>query len=350
MHKQANWPIGRGLKLRIDIEQSLTVMIAERHRTIAQSLSSLVGELGNAEVVAQVGTAAEALEISQALAPDVAIIDLELSPSCSLISMMSERSPDTRIVILGDRDRGTPLGLVNALASGAVGAIYRDEMSIGDLVRAVHSSSRKRPVVADEAAGVLLSSYVEALSEKRQRDHSVIHALAAAVEARDSGTGQHLYRVTDLALRCMTELDENMARNEEVQYGFTLHDVGKIGVPDEILNKPGPLSPSEWSIMRTHPELGAKIVEPIGFSSATMGVILHHHEKWDGTGYPKRLRGPEIPLAARTFAVADAYDAMTSERPYRMAMTDDEAIRIILDEREKAFDPDIVDVFLGLFL
>jgi putative two-component system response regulator len=239
---------------------------------------------------------------------------------------------------------------VNALASGAVGAIYRDEMSFGDLVRAVHSSSRKRPVVADEAAGVLLSSYVDALSEKRLRDHSVIHALAAAVEARDSGTGQHLNRVTDLAVRCMSEMDENMARNEEVQYGFTLHDVGKIGVPDEILNKPGPLSAAEWSIMRTHPELGAKIVEPIGFSSATMGVILHHHEKWNGTGYPKKLKGTEIPLAARTFAVADAYDAMTSDRPYRMAMTDDEAIRIILDEREGAFDPDIVDVFLGLFL
>lgn len=335
--------------MRIDIEQPLRVMIAERHRTIAQSLSSLVGELGNAEVVAEVGTAAEALEIGQTLAPDVAIIDLELSPSCSLISLLTERSPDTRIVILGDRDRGTPLGLVNALASGAVGAIYRDEMSIGDLVRAVHSSSRKRPVVADEAAGVLLNSYVDALSEKRQRDHSVIHALAAAVEARDSGTGQHLYRVTNLALSCMTEMDENLARNEEVQYGFTLHDVGKIGVPDEILNKPGPLSASEWSIMRTHPELGAKIVEPIGFSSATMGVILHHHEKWDGTGYPNRLKGTEIPLPARTFAVADAYDAMTSERPYRAAMTDDEAIRIILDERESSFDPDIVDVFLGLF-
>ena len=336
--------------MRIDIDQSLTVMIAERHRTIAQSLSSLVGELGNAEVVAEVSTAAEALEVGQNLAPDVAIIDLELSPSCSLVSLLTERSPDTRIVILGDRDRGTPLGLVKALASGAVGAIYRDEMSLSDLVRAVHSSSRQRPVVAEEAAGVLLSSYVDALSEKRQRDHSVIHALAAAVEARDSGTGQHLYRVTDLALRCITEIDENMARNEEIQYGFTLHDVGKIGVPDEILKKPGPLSVDEWSVMQTHPELGAKIVEPIGFSSATMGIIRHHHEKWDGTGYPAGLKGAEIPLAARTFAVADAYDAMTSERPYRPALTDEDAIRIILDEREAAFDPDIVDVFLGLFL
>jgi response regulator RpfG family c-di-GMP phosphodiesterase len=336
--------------VRIDIEQPLTVMIAERHRTIAQSLSSLVGEPGNAEVVAEVSTAAEALEIGQTLAPDVAILDLELSPSCSLVSLLTERTPDTRIVILGDRDRGTPAGLVKALASGAVGAIYRDEMSFHDLTRAVHSSSRRRPVVAEEAAGVLLSSYVGALSEKRQRDHSVIHALAAAVEARDADTGHHLRRVTDLAIRCITEIDDNMARNEEIQYGFTLHDVGKIGVPDKILNKPGPLSVEEWSVMRTHPELGAKIVEPIGFSSATMDIIRHHHERWDGKGYPTGLKGAEIPLAARAFAVADSYDAMTSERPYRAAMTDDEAIRIIVDERDGAFDPDIVDVFLGLCL
>jgi response regulator RpfG family c-di-GMP phosphodiesterase len=300
--------------------------------------------------VAEVSTAAEALELGQTLAPDVAILDLELSPSCSLVSMLTERTPGTRIVILGDRDRGTPAGLVKALASGAVGAIYRDEMSFHDLTRAVHSSSRRRPVVAEEAAGVLLSSYVGALSEKRQRDHSVINALAAAVEARDADTGHHLRRVTDLAIRCITEIDDNMARNEEIQYGFTLHDVGKIGVPDKILNKPGPLSVEEWSVMRTHPEVGAKIVEPIGFSSATMGIIRHHHERWDGEGYPTGLKGAEIPLAARTFAVADSYDAMTSERPYRAAMTDDEAIRIIVDERDGAFDPDIVDVFLGLCL
>jgi HD-GYP domain-containing protein (c-di-GMP phosphodiesterase class II) len=121
-------------------------------------------------------------------------------------------------------------------------------------------------------------------------------------------------------------------------------------VPDKILNKPGPLSVEEWSVMRTHPELGARIVEPIGFSGATMGIIRHHHERWDGKGYPTGLKGAEIPLAARAFAVADSYDAMTSERPYRAAMTDDEAIRIIVDERDGAFDPDIVDVFLGLCL
>lgn len=336
--------------MNTDLEQPLTVMIVERRLTIAQSLASLVRELGSAEVVAEVNSAAEALDVGQTLAPDVAIIDLELSPNCSLVSLLSETSPETRIIVLGDRDQGTPLSLVDALASGAVGAIYKDDMSVQDLVRAVRSSSAERPVVADEAAGVLLGSYVDALSEKRRRDHSIIHALAAAVEARDSGTGQHLRRVTDLALRCMSEIDEGLSRNEEVQYGFTLHDVGKIGVPDEILNKAGPLTTKEWNVMRTHPELGVKIVEPIGFSGATVGIILHHHERWDGSGYPNGLKGLEIPLAARTFAVADAYDAITSERPYRMAMTDEYAIRIILDERGNAFDPDIVDVFLGLHL
>ncbi len=339
----------RGL-MHIDLEQPLTVMIAERHRTIAQSLGSLVRELGSAEVVAEVHSAIEVLDVGESMAPDVAIVDLDLSPSCSLVARLHTLSPETRIIVLGDRDSGTPRGLVDALASGAVGAIYRDEMSMHDLVKAVRSSSSERPVVADEAAGVLLGSYVDALSEKRRRDHSVIHALAAAVEARDSGTGQHLRRVTDLALHCMAEIDESLARNEEIQFGFTLHDVGKIGVPDQILNKPGPLSKSEWQVMRTHPNLGVKIVEPIGFSSATMNIILHHHERWDGTGYPNALGGVEIPLAARTFAVADAYDAMTSDRPYRGAMADDEAIRLILGERGKAFDPDIVDVFLGLHL
>jgi response regulator RpfG family c-di-GMP phosphodiesterase len=336
--------------MQIDLEQPLTVMIAERHRTIAQSLGSLVRELGSAEVVAEVHSAIEALDVGESMAPDVAIIDLDLSPSCTLVTHLHALSPETRIIVLGDRDSGTPRGLVEALASGAVGAIYRDEMSLQDLVKALRSSSPERPVVADEAAGLLLGSYVDALSEKRRRDHAVILALAAAVEARDSGTGQHLRRVTELALQCMGEIDEGLARNEEVQFGFTLHDVGKIGVPDLILNKPGPLTESEWQVMRSHPELGVKIVEPIGFSSATMNIILHHHERWDGTGYPNRLRGVEIPLAARTFAVADAYDAMTSDRPYRTAMGDEEAIHVILGERSKAFDPDIVDVFLGLHL
>jgi putative two-component system response regulator len=143
----------------------------------------------------------------------------------------------------------------------------------------------------------------------------------------------------------MHRIDAQVARNEEVTFGFTLHDVGKIGVPDAILTKPGPLNDVEWTYMRRHPELGVKIVQPIGFSSAATDIILWHHERWDGNGYPHGLRAEEIPLTARAFAVADGYDAMTSDRPYRAAMSSDDALAVIHDESGAKYDPEMVRLF-----
>ncbi|MDQ3951500.1 MAG: HD domain-containing protein, partial [Actinomycetota bacterium] len=209
-------------------------------------------------------------------------------------------------------------------------------------------SSHEAPVVADEAAGLLLESYVDALAEKRSRDRATIAALAAAVEVRDLVTGQHQYRVTDLATRCLDALDPGLSKNEEVVYGFMLHDVGKIGVPDAVLNKPGPLDRREKEIMRRHPEMGVKIVEPIGFSPVVTDVIMCHHERWNGEGYPHGLYREEIPLAARAFAVADAFDAMTSDRPYRAARPADDSLQVLKDAAYTEFDPDIVDLFIDL--
>jgi HD-GYP domain-containing protein (c-di-GMP phosphodiesterase class II) len=147
----------------------------------------------------------------------------------------------------------------------------------------------------------------------------------------------------------MRLIDEPLALSDEVIYGFMLHDVGKIGVPDDILLKPGPLDYWESEVMRAHPQLGLRIAEPGGFSQKTLDVILSHHERWDGNGYPSGLRGEETPLAARVFAVADAYDAMTSDRPYRPAMPSGDALHIISAASGHAFDPDIVEVFTRLF-
>jgi response regulator RpfG family c-di-GMP phosphodiesterase len=326
---------------------AVRVVIAERHRTVAQSLAALVDALGNAELTATVTTAADALKVTERLAPDVAIIDLDLSEGCSLVRGLKESSPDTRIVVLGDRSMDDSDNLVNALASGAVGAIYK-EAPMEELARAVASSSPMAPVVADEATGVLLGSYLDALSEKRRRDLATIEALAAAVEVRDTVTGRPLHRVTGLATECMDALDPGLARNEEVSFGFLLHDVGKIGVPDAVLNKPGPLAEREWTVMRRHPELGVRIVEPIGFSPTATEIILAHHERWDGTGYPKGLERDEIPLTARVFAVADAFDAMTTDRPYRSALPGATALETIIEAAGSRYDPEIVDVFVGL--
>ncbi|HET7483156.1 MAG TPA: HD domain-containing phosphohydrolase [Actinomycetota bacterium] len=323
----------------------LRVLVAESHRTVAQALTQLVGELGHACVTGTATTPPETFDLAVRLQPDVALVDLELSPDCSLVTAIHRFCPDVRIVVLADRNERASDLVVRAMASGAVGAIYK-EATLEELQRAVRISTSKTPVVPEDATGVLLESYIDALTEKRNRDVAMIKALAGAVEIRDSGTGQHLHRVTTLARACLAQIDPDLASNEEIGFGFLLHDVGKIGIPDAILNKPGPLTADEWKVMRRHPQLGLDIVGPVGLSSAATDIILCHHERWDGTGYPHKLVGEEIPLAARVFAVADSYDAMTSDRPYRLAMTPGDARQIIKSQAGRLFDPDMVDALL----
>ncbi|MDP9067590.1 MAG: HD domain-containing protein [Actinomycetota bacterium] len=324
----------------------MRVLIAERHLTIAESLAKIIEAAGNAEVTAQVTSAAEALESGRKSAPDVALIDLALSPDCALVSALHRLSPETRIIVMSER-AAPATGVIDALASGAVGAIYRDA-SMEELSRILMSSSRHNPAVPGEATAILLESYLNSLSDRRKRDLATIEALAAAVEVRDLETGQHLRRVTSLAETCLDKIDPDLARNEEVRFGFTLHDVGKIGVPDAVLNKVGPLTDEEWKSMRQHPELGVKIVEPIGFSSAATDIILSHHERFDGGGYPFGLAREEIPITARAFAVVDAFDAMTSDRPYRSAMPTDRALELIHANAGTQFDPEVADVLIDL--
>jgi len=329
----------------LTISTTPRVLIAEPPRLVARSLAATVSALGGSRIVAHSHTAAEALAQVENLRPDVALVDLELSPGCDLVSDLRRLSPETRVIAVSNPGDHRTRELVEALTSGAVGAVYRDA---GDLDRALASSSLAAPIVTPEAAGLLLKAYVDLRADKRRHAVATIHALMAALEVRDFDTGQHLHRGTIVAMKCMERVDQDLARNEEVAYGYMLHDVGKIGVPDEILNKPGPLDLQEREVMRRHPEMGMKIIEPVGFSKATADVILNHHERWDGTGYPHRLSSEEIPLSARVFAVADAFDAMTSNRPYRPAMPRDDALGFIRESSGSAYDPDIVDEFIDL--
>lgn len=328
-------------------EPNLKVLIAEQHRTAAEALAKVVDDFSAGSVAAAVCTPGDVLDQGAKIEPDVAVIDLALSPDCSVVSGLHNACPETRIIVLAERTGREAEAMVKALAAGAVGAIYK-EGSLESLRRALANSTRSTPVVADEAAGVLLGSYVDALSEKRQRDFAAIQALAAAVEARDQGTGEHLKRVTELASQTMERIDPELARNEEVCYGFMLHDVGKVGIPDAILSKRGPLTETEWGTMRRHPEIGLGIVDPIGFSRTATDVILCHHERWDGSGYPLGLSGEQIPLVARTFSVVDAFDAMTSDRPYRSAMSDEDALEVIDLDAGKSFDPEVVETFVDV--
>jgi hypothetical protein len=193
------------------------------------------------------------------------------------------------------------------------------------------------------------SSALEAAHDALSHHHrSTAAALAQAIEARDSGTGGHVQRVTALAQLLLEAVDPVLAADEHLSFGFLLHDVGKIGVPDAILRKPGPLDPTERQIMDTHPEIGHRIVGQAGFSPLVSEIVLTHHERWDGRGYPRGLSGEEIPLATRLFAVADSLDAMTSDRPYRRGISLDEAVGEVVRHSGTQFDPSAVRALLGL--
>jgi response regulator RpfG family c-di-GMP phosphodiesterase len=176
--------------------------------------------------------------------------------------------------------------------------------------------------------------------------HETVTALASALESKDTGTGEHSQRVHRYAVELAREVAPEIAEDESVEYGFMLHDVGKIGIPDHILHKPGPLTGAEWRLMQTHTVLGEQLLRGVTFLHRKgLEIVRSHHERWDGRGYPDGRKGDEIPTAARIFAVADALDAMTSERPYRPAMTWAAAAREIQAQAGGQFDPAVVEAF-----
>ena len=179
---------------------------------------------------------------------------------------------------------------------------------------------------------------------KRAYDETVI-GFAALLEGKDESTAEHCHRVRDVCVRLAEEMGLPRERLRDLELGAMLHDIGKFKVPDAILKKPGPLTPDEWTVMRRHPEYGAEIVERIDFLRGAGDVVRNHHERFDGTGYPRGLKGEEIPLAARIFMVADAFDAIVSKRSYKGAAEPEVALLEIRRSAGTHFDPDVVAAF-----
>lgn len=188
-----------------------------------------------------------------------------------------------------------------------------------------------------------------AQQELRESYDATLIALSNALDLRDTETEGHSVRVAEIAVKIGREIDISDAQLEALWHGALLHDIGKIGVPDQILNKTSQLTPDEWQIMRQHPIWGADIVSSIEFLADAVDVVRHHHEAWDGSGYPDGLSGEDIPLIARIFMVADTYDAITSNRPYRAGRSPQVAWDIIMQESGNRFDPDVVEAFRTVF-
>lgn len=246
-----------------------------------------------------------------------------------------------------------------ALATIILGLALADRITrpIDELVASMATVSagdysRRVPIRSDDEIGYLARSFnamAAALqAQKREREDAYfrnLEALARAIDARDPYTFEHSARVAAISDVLAEGMALSPAEVTTLRRSGLLHDVGKIGVPDRILGKTTPLTDEEWAVIRQHPVIGYDMLKDIRFLELSLDAIRHHHERWDGEGYPDQLGGERIPTQARIVAVADAFDAMTSDRPYRKGFSFDFAARTIISEAGKQFDPAVVDVF-----
>ena len=235
-------------------------------------------------------------------------------------------------------DPQTPFGILILVALGVTPGYLLD-------------LARRRGAMLDiqlDRAETLVRETDAARRAEAAARHQAVFMLARAAEARDGATGIHIEHVRDLAAELATAAGIGAAETEQIAWSAMLHDVGKIRVPDRVLLKPGKLDDEEWALIRKHPQWGEELLKgDEGFALARQ-IARWHHEDWDGSGYPDKLRGEAIPFAARIVRVVDVYDALRSERPYKPAWTVEQALEELREMRGKGLDPDLVDVFLQL--
>jgi response regulator RpfG family c-di-GMP phosphodiesterase len=305
--------------------------------------------------VEEAASAEEAIELARFFRPRVVVADLGLPgrDGLWLSGQLKLQDAETAVIVLTGAD--TP---VEAVERAGADGLLRKPFSPVELLDALDVRSGRWSPPDDLADGsdgdAQLLEYARDLSRLVTVERSsrlllqqaylqTVSALADALEAKDPVTGSHAERVQHYALELSRAVDKPLLLDQSLRYGYLLHDIGKIGVPEQILNKHGALTPRELSLMRRHPVVGAEMLRNVELLQGSgLGVVRSHHERWDGTGYPDRLGGEVIPIGARVFAVADALDAMTSDRPYRNARSWDAAVSEIIICGGTHFDPTVV--------
>jgi ribonuclease P protein subunit RPR2 len=309
--------------------------------------------------VEDASSAEEAAEIARFWRPTLVVLDIGL-PGMSGLAFCRDLKTNVAfggptVILLTGADTTTA-----ELAEAGADALLRKPFSPLELVNLVDRLPEGATVLGTEPADAeaeQLIVYARDLNrllqvervQRRLLQHAyrqTVSALTDALEAKDPRTRMHALRVQRYALELTAYVDRSLLDDASLEYGFLLHDIGKIGVPDAILNKDGPLDVGERRLMQQHPVIGAEILSDIPLLDGQgLQVVRSHHERWDGSGYPESLGGDEIPIGARIFAVADALDAMTHDRPYRTRLAWEDAVDEILTEAGHQFDPRVVAAF-----
>ncbi len=297
-------------------------------------------------------------DMRQALAAqgwDLVISDHELPgfSDMAALALTKAHDPDLPFIILSGAI--TETRAVEAMRSGA-----QDYIMKGNIARLMPAIRRELAEAEDRrarraaevelraqelaSAKALESAYIEL----RKAYDLTLWALVRALELRDKETEGHSLRVVDLTMQLAERLGVPVELREHVQRGALLHDLGKLGVPDAILLKPGALTEEEWAVMKRHPFYAYEWIRPIPYLEPAIAIPWCHHERWDGGGYPRNLRGEDIPLEARIFALVDVWDALLSDRPYRPAWPEARVLAYLQEESGKQFDPQVVAAFFEL--
>jgi response regulator RpfG family c-di-GMP phosphodiesterase len=326
------------------------ILIADDEEEIRNVLYELLSEDYECQLVASAEEALARLAVKRF---DIVVSDINMEGMSGLemIPHVNGISPDTTVIMVSGTQ--TVESAIEALRAGAFDYVMKpfDLRHVEAAVRRalehkqLRESKRRYENYLEELVAERTAELDRTLATLEDSYRMTLKALAAALETRDRETHGHSERVVSFSLRLGREL--NLAGDElrSLEFGALLHDIGKIGVPDAILHKPAQLCEAEWVRMRRHPVHGQQILQGIKFLEGAARVVGQHHEKWDGTGYPVGLRETEIDLNARIFAVADAFDAITSDRVYRAGRPYDVAVAELEEYAGRQFDPAVVEAF-----
>ena len=330
------------------------ILIVDDEPNIRTILSRHLTKIGHACTIAENSQRAMDLLASDPHALVITDIRMPGRDGVWLLQALKAQWPDTAVLMITALDDSQIA--INCLKLGAYDYLIKP-LHLEEVTLATQSALEKRRLVIENKRyqEELETKVVErtaklrdALAELELNYDNTLEALVAALDAREHETGNHSKRVAQYTVLLSDSLGIPDTDRQEIYRGAFLHDIGKIGVSDIILLKPGKLTAEEWDEMRRHPSIGYNILKQIGFLGNAVKTVFSHHERFDGQGYPKGLRGEEIPLGARIFSVADAFDTMTTDRPYRKALTAQAARDEILRCSGSQFDPKVVETFLKI--